>query len=95
MIKKILTSIGLITMICGFSAQAQAYSYAFCNDKAKTSYICVKSGSWGGPLWAIQPPNGSASNTECAKDTGAVFQAQVTVLEDCQEKEGTALTYWP
>lgn len=97
MIKKFWFALGLAMIICGFSAQVQAYNAAYCDDSTRTTYICVYSLAWEGPLWAAQPPDGSNINSGCAKDTGPIYGTSpgvtVTVLDDCKKRGGTTLTY--
>ena len=75
-----------------FCTQSHASMLGLCNDMKYTQDICCPAS--GG--WIVSSACDSGASPYCQNDTGLIANSdpQVTILQDCQNRGGTSMSYY-
>lgn len=78
------------SLLLAVSMQAQASMLGLCNDAKYTQYICCPAN--GG--WIVSSECDSGASPYCENDTGLIAGTNTTILQDCQNRGGTSMSYY-
>ena len=90
--KQIKFGLSCVSLLFGLSVQAHASMLGLCNDARYTQYICCPAN--GG--WIVSSECASGASTYCENGTGQIAGSNppVTILQDCQNRGGTSVSYY-
>lgn len=88
--KLMMSGIGILLLTV--SMQVQASMLGLCNDAKYTQYICCPAN--GG--WIVSNACDSGASANCVNDSGQIAGSDpaVTILQDCQNRGGSAMSYY-